>query len=59
MNPEENFFSYERLRQTLARSNEINIIDTIQKVRSEIDKFSEGAPQSDDITLLNLRFYGK
>ena len=58
MNPEEHLFSDKRLQKTLARAKEKNITDIIHAVRSEIETFSKGTPQSDDITMLVLRFYG-
>ena len=58
MNPEEELFSDERLKQTLARLRESDIKEIVHGVQSEIETFSTGTTQSDDITMLTLRFYG-
>jgi sigma-B regulation protein RsbU (phosphoserine phosphatase) len=57
-NPEEQLFSDERLQQILARLKEKSTTDIVQSIRSEIEIFSEGAPQYDDFTMLALKFYG-
>ncbi len=58
MNPEEELFSDERLEQTLARLRERDIAEIVHGVQSEIETFSTGTTQSDDITMLTLRFHG-
>jgi sigma-B regulation protein RsbU (phosphoserine phosphatase) len=58
MNPEEELFSDERLKQTLARLRESDIKEIAHGVQSETETFSTGTTQSDDITMLALRFYG-
>ena len=54
MNPEEELFSDERLEQTLARLRERDIAEIVHGVQSEIETFSTGTTQSDDITMLSL-----
>jgi len=56
MDSGDQLFSPERLEQTLARYKDKNITDIIHGLRSEIGVFSEGTPQSDDITMLALKF---
>ncbi len=58
IDPEEQLFSDERLQQSLARLKEKNTTDIVQSIRSEIEIFSEGTPQYDDITMLALKFHG-
>jgi len=58
MNPEGQLFSDERLRQCLSDLKGKDIEDIIHGVRSEIATFAQGASQSDDITMLALRYKG-
>ena len=58
MNPESQLFSDERLKQTLADLKEKDIKDIIHGVRAEIEVFAQGTLQSDDITMLALKFNG-
>jgi sigma-B regulation protein RsbU (phosphoserine phosphatase) len=57
-NPDDQLFSDARLQQMLTRLQEKSTTDIIQSIRSEIEIFSEGTPQYDDITMLALKFYG-
>jgi sigma-B regulation protein RsbU (phosphoserine phosphatase) len=57
-NPDDQLFSDARLQQMLTRLQEKGTTDIIQSIRSEIEIFSEGTPQYDDITMLALKFYG-
>jgi len=59
MNPEGQLFSDERLKQTLAKLKAKDITDIIHGIRAEIDIFVQGTLQSDDITMLALKFNGK
>ena len=59
MNPESQQFSDERLKQCLSRLKEKDITDIIHGVRAEIETFAQGASQSDDITMLALKFNGE
>ena len=58
MNSDAEFFSDERLEQTLGQLKGKDTTNMIHNIRSKIDSFSEGTPQSDDITMLALRFNG-
>jgi sigma-B regulation protein RsbU (phosphoserine phosphatase) len=57
-NPDDQLFSDARLQQMLTRLQEKDTTDIIQSIRSEIEIFSAGTPQYDDITMLALKFYG-
>lgn len=57
-NPDDQLFSDARLQQMLTRLQEKGTTDIIQSIRSEIEIFSEGTPQYDDITMLALKFNG-
>jgi sigma-B regulation protein RsbU (phosphoserine phosphatase) len=59
MNPRKELFSEERLKQCLSRSKGKNLQEIIDGVRTEIKDFAQGASQSDDITMLALRFNGQ
>ena len=58
MNPDESLFTEQRLEKTLAQWREKDTTTIINSVRETVRKFSEGTPQSDDITMLALKFYG-
>jgi sigma-B regulation protein RsbU (phosphoserine phosphatase) len=59
MNPRKELFSEERLKQCLSRLKGKNVQEIIDGVRTEIKDFAQGASQSDDITMLALRFNGQ
>jgi len=58
MNPESQLFSEERLKQTLGSLKAKDITDILPGIRAEIDTFAQGTLQSDDITMLALKFNG-
>jgi sigma-B regulation protein RsbU (phosphoserine phosphatase) len=58
MNPNDKLFTDQRLEQTLTRWKEKDATTIINSVRETVRNFSEGTPQSDDITMLALKFYG-
>lgn len=58
MNPEHEQFSDEKLRQCLSNFKCGEIDDIIHGVRKEISTFVRGAAQSDDITMLALKYNG-
>ncbi|UCG11662.1 MAG: SpoIIE family protein phosphatase [Deltaproteobacteria bacterium] len=58
MNPEDQLFTDQRLEKALARWKEKDAMTIINSVRQTVRNFSEGTPQSDDITMLALKFYG-
>ncbi len=59
MNPGKELFSEERLKQCLSKLRGKKVKDIIDGVRTEIKDFAQGASQSDDITMLALRFNGQ
>ncbi len=59
MNPKKELFAEERLKQCLSRLKGKKVKDIIDGVRTEIKDFAQGASQSDDITMLALRFNGQ
>lgn len=59
MNPQEKLFSEERLKACLCKLKEKDITNIVNGVRKEIQIFSEGTLQSDDITMLALKYRGK
>jgi len=58
-NPEEQLFSGDRLKNCLSSLKDREPTYIIKAVRAEIEAFTRGMPQSDDITMLALRFKGK
>ena len=52
-------FSEEKLRTCLSNLRGKDVTELIFGVRQELMNFAQGAPQSDDITMLALRFEGK
>ncbi len=58
MNEKEEQFSDERLERELASLNVVDIQELIGGIMEKIVFFTGGAPQSDDITMLAVRFYG-
>ena len=59
MNPESRQFSDERLKRRLTDLREEDIESIIYEIREDIRDFAQGTPQSDDITMLALRYNGK
>jgi len=59
MNPQKQLFSEHRLQQALAGLQDTEAMKTIQGLKNEIKLFAKDEPQSDDITMLALRFKGK
>lgn len=57
MNPSGELFSKERLQNILNRPStlKLKITDVIKHMRSEIDKFADGAERADDITMLAFK----
>ncbi|MCL2845178.1 MAG: SpoIIE family protein phosphatase [Chitinivibrionia bacterium] len=51
-------FGDERLLKILNDSSGLPLKDLVEKTKNEIKKFADGAEQSDDITILVLRFKG-
>jgi serine phosphatase RsbU (regulator of sigma subunit) len=57
-NPDNLMFSEERLRDTLAGKSGISAKTLIEKVRQDLAFFVDHAPQSDDLTMLAIRYLG-
>ena len=51
-------FSKERLKDVIAHLKEREVKQVVYKVREAIKLFVEDAPQSDDITMLVVKFKG-
>ncbi len=58
MNPRKEFFSEARLKQTFSVLKEKDITEIIRTLKSRISDFAQGEPQSDDITMLILKYFG-
>jgi serine phosphatase RsbU (regulator of sigma subunit)/uncharacterized membrane protein len=59
VNPEEKLFSGDRLKDLLSNLKDRDPTYIINAARDDIEKFTRGMPQADDITMLALRFNGK
>jgi phosphoserine phosphatase RsbU/P len=58
MNPQHKLFSEERLKKTLRNLWDKDPIGLVGGLRREVAAYAQGEPQSDDITLLALRYKG-
>jgi len=60
MDAEKNLYTEERLQQTLNRVGTPNASakDVLAAIRADIDAHAGGAEQSDDITMLGIRYLG-
>jgi sigma-B regulation protein RsbU (phosphoserine phosphatase) len=58
MNPEKKSFSEQRLHELLREAEGETVNGIIRKIREEISTFARGEPQSDDITMVALRYFG-
>jgi sigma-B regulation protein RsbU (phosphoserine phosphatase) len=58
MNSKKELFSKERLKDVIAHLKEREVKQVVYKVREAIKLFVEDAPQSDDITMLVVKFKG-
>ena len=58
MNPKKEFFQEQRLKEVLSRSKGYALADMIQALRTEVSAFVKQEPQSDDITMLVLKYLG-
>jgi serine phosphatase RsbU (regulator of sigma subunit) len=54
-NPRGEFYQTPRLRDVLLADTSTTAHATIDRVRADLDRFTEGTPQVDDVTLLLLR----
>lgn len=57
MNVGKQLYGNDRLKQTLAQSVGKNAREIVEMVASDVKKFTEGAEQSDDITMLALTYF--
>jgi serine phosphatase RsbU (regulator of sigma subunit) len=51
-------FGYERLAQALRLWGGAPAQDVIRGIRQELERFTQGTPQSDDVTLVVCRIVG-
>jgi len=51
-------YMVKRLRTTLQKLNGANPREILEGVSKSIEKFIENAPQSDDITMMTIKYYG-
>ncbi len=58
MNHERELFSDPRLLETANNNLDLPLKEFIEKLKGEIDEFADGTEQSDDITMLALRYKG-
>ncbi|MFA5362646.1 MAG: SpoIIE family protein phosphatase [Candidatus Omnitrophota bacterium] len=58
MNPRKKLFSETRLKECVTRFKDKDIKDLIHSMREEIGIFAQGEPQSDDITMMALKYKG-
>jgi sigma-B regulation protein RsbU (phosphoserine phosphatase) len=58
MNPSDELFSEDRLERDLAAVANRDIREGIQAVMASIRRFTDGAAQSDDITMMMIRYSG-
>ncbi|MBN2323527.1 MAG: SpoIIE family protein phosphatase [Spirochaetes bacterium] len=58
MNPKKDLFSEQRLQAILSDAEGETVTGIIRKIRKEISTFTRGEPQSDDITMVALRYFG-
>lgn len=59
MNPAGELYSEERLEKNLSSLAGRDITETIHEVTDSVHRFADGAAQSDDITMLMIRYSGK
>ena len=58
MDPSRNLFDDPRLIASLKRGKDLQLTDLLQSVQSELKEFAATEPQSDDITMLSMRYLG-
>lgn len=59
MNEKEDEFATDRLEDCLKRNYKLQLTEITEKVIKEVQAFSRGRPQTDDITCLTLRYLSK
>lgn len=58
-NKEGEIFSDQRLEDILIKIKDFTPEKSVKTVIEEVKKFSEGAPQSDDITVMSVKYLGE
>ena len=58
MNEARELYSEERLQKTLNTQGEKDVKEILAAVRKDVGAYAGKAEQSDDITMLGLKFYG-
>jgi serine phosphatase RsbU (regulator of sigma subunit) len=59
MNEKEELFSEERLKKDINALKDKPIQEVAAGITEKVKAFSQGVPQTDDITMMILRFYGR
>ena len=59
MNPQQEIFSQNRLRESMAEMDGAEAAHLVRLLHAEIRAFAQGAPQSDDIAMLALKYRGR
>jgi sigma-B regulation protein RsbU (phosphoserine phosphatase) len=57
-NPEEELYGESRLLEALKECSKENVADMIHCIRVEVTKYANGAPQSDDVTMVAIKYKG-
>jgi serine phosphatase RsbU (regulator of sigma subunit) len=57
MDREGNLYTFERFRAAVQANRQLDPVEMVAKMLAEIDQFTQGAPQSDDITILVLQYH--
>jgi len=58
INPEAQLYGEERLLHALDEAPKEKLSDLIHCIRAEVNRHANGAPQSDDITMLAITYRG-
>ena len=58
MDVNDQLFGNERTQETLSRLQQEDCIGLVKGMTEELARFTAGAEQSDDITMLALRYFG-
>lgn len=59
MNEKEELFSEERLKKDINALKDKPIQEVVAGITEKVKAFSQGVPQTDDITMMILKFYGR
>lgn len=59
MDATHNLYGDERLVACLAKTNGVSLEGLLQQVKDDLGAYVNGAPQSDDITMLAVRYHGR